>query len=361
MSAMTETTRARIAVIGAGLIGREHVALLRRHPGAELAAIADVTPEGEALARECGVACHADYRRMLREVPLDGAIIALPNQLHLEAGLACIEHGVAMLMEKPVADTLASALALAQAVEAGGVPLLVGHQRRHSPDIVAAHRAITQGELGPLVTVNGMWWMHKNERYFDAEWRRRPGGGPLLINLIHDIDCLRFLCGEVETVQASVSSHARGFAVEDTAAVILRFANGALGTFSLSDAVPSPYTWDGSSGQALYFPSQRENCYFIGGRRASLAVPTLARWQHEGEGRWQDPLVCHQVQREVASAYERQLTHFLAVAARRAPPVVSARDGMRTLATIHAIQQAAASGAPVRVDEVIAEASGEVA
>ncbi len=355
---MTDSKKMRIAVIGAGLIGREHAALLRRHPGVDLVAIADVTPQGEALARECGAAFHADYRRMLREVPLDGAVVALPNQLHLEAGLACIEQGVAMLMEKPVADTLASALALAQAVEASGVPLLVGHQRRHSPDIVAARRAIADGELGPLVTVSGLWWVHKNERYFDAAWRRQPGGGPLLINLIHDVDCLRFLCGEIESVQASVSSQARGFEVEDTAAVILRFANGALGTFSLSDAVPSPYAWDISAGQALYFPSQRENCYFIGGRRASLAVPTLARWQHEGEGRWQDPLVCHQVQREIGSAYERQLTHFLDVIARRAQPVVSARDGMRTLAVIHTIQQAARLAAPVRVDDVIAQAGG---
>lgn len=350
-------TRLRLAVLGAGLIGREHVALLRRHPGVELVAIADTTPQAAALAADCGAALHADYRTLLRTERLDGAIVALPNQLHLEAGLACIAHGVPMLMEKPVADSLASASALADAVERSGVPLLVGHQRRHSPDIVAARRSIREGELGPLVAVSGLWWMHKDERYFEADWRRLPGGGPLLINLIHDVDCLRFLCGDVRQVQAAVSSQARGFAVEDTAAVILRFENGALGTFSLSDAVPSPWGWDASSGQALYFPSQRENCFFIGGRRASLAVPSLERWQHEGDGRWQDPLVRHRLRVAVASAYERQLAHFLDVIRRTAEPVVSARDGLTTLATIEAIRRAAADARPVAVADVLAGAA----
>ena len=353
--------RLRIAVIGAGIIGREHVTLLRQHPGVELVAIADVTPQGEALAAECGVAYHANYQHMLQTLPLDGAIVALPNQLHLEAGLHCIAQRVPMLMEKPITDSLPAALKLTRAAEASGVPLLVGHQRRHSPDIAAAKLSIDQGELGALVAVSGIWWMHKNERYFDAEWRKKTGGGPLLINLIHDIDCLRFLCGEVQSVQAAVSNHVRGFEVEDTAAVILRFANGTLGTFSISDAVPSPYGWDASSGQALYFPQQREDCYFIGGRKASLAVPSLVRWQHEGEGCWFDPLVRHQVRVEIASAYQRQLSHFLDVIQDSAAPKVSARDGLMTLAAVHAIQRAAATGRPVELAEVLAEAEQALA
>lgn len=347
----------RLAVLGAGLIGREHVALLRRHPAVRLVAIADATPQGRALAEACGARCHDDYATLLEQESIDAAVVALPNQLHLDAGLRCIRRGVAVLMEKPVADTVSAALQLADAAEAAGVPVLVGHQRRHSPDIVAARACITRGELGPLVAVNGMWWMDKDERYFDAAWRREPGGGPLLINLIHDIDCLRHLCGDVASVQAMLGHQARGFAVEDTAAVLLRFASGALGTFSLSDSVASPYGWDASSGQALYFPSQRENCYFIGGRTGSLAVPTLAHWRHEGPGAWQDPLVRLQVPVAIGNAYERQLDHFVQVVRRQAAPLIDARDAAHTLATLEAIRQAGRSGQPVDVAQVLRDAA----
>ncbi len=176
----------------------------------------------------------------------------------------------------------------------------------------------------------------------------------MLINLIHDIDCLRMLCGNIDDVQAIVSNRARGFDVEDTAAVILRFANGALGTFSLSDAIPSPWNWEASSGQALYFPPQREDAYFIGGRKASIAVPGLAKWQHEtARGRWQDPLVRHQLRIEIASAYQRQLSNFVSMIRGTQAPAVSARDGFMTLATVLSIRRAAENACAVRVADLI--------
>ncbi len=162
----TQINPLRIAVLGAGLIGREHVSLILANPQTELVAIADVTPEGRALALAHGVVCHDDYIRLLDTERLDGVVIALPNQLHLPAGLHCINRGLPMLMEKPLADTLPSALELMRAVETSGVPMLVGHHRRHSPDMVAARKVITDGELGELVAINGMWWMHKNEKLF---------------------------------------------------------------------------------------------------------------------------------------------------------------------------------------------------
>lgn len=340
----------RLVLLGAGLIGREHAKLVAAHPGATLLAVADPAPEAREYAEANRLAHFTDYEAMLDAMEPDGAIVALPNQLHLPAGLACIRRGIACLMEKPVADTIAAARELAEASEASRVPVLVGHHRRHSPDISEARRLVRDGMLGDLVTVNGMCLFNKNADYFDAAWRREPGGGPLLINLIHDIDTLRFICGEIESVQAFTSSAARGFAVEDTASVTLRFASGALGTFVISDSVVSPWSWEFTSGQALYFPPQPGAYLFLGGRAASLSVSDMRLWRHErAGGDWRDP-VLPQVQALPATrAYDNQLDHFLDVAAGRAIPLITARDGMSTLAATLAIAEAARTGDRVDV------------
>lgn len=282
----------RLVLLGAGLMGREHAGLIGAHPGAELAGIADASAASREYAASRGVPFYADFAAMLDEVRPDGAIVALPNHLHVSAGLACIERGIPCLVEKPVADTIEAARRLVAASEQRGVPVLVGHHRRHSPDIREARRIVRDGELGPLVAVNGVCWFDKPDCYFEVEWRRTEGGGPLLINLIHDIDTLRFICGEIESARAFTSNAMRGFAVEDTAGVAIRFETGVLGTFSISDAVVSPWSWELTSGQAQYFPHQPGAYLFLGGRKASLSVSDMYVWRHaEPGGHWQHPLI----------------------------------------------------------------------
>jgi predicted dehydrogenase len=105
-------------VIGAGNIGRRHLEVISGDPACGAAAIADPAPDAEAFARERGIAYFADYREMLDQVRPDGAIVATPNQVHAAAGLACVDHGVPALVEKPLADSLAAASDL---VEVKGV------------------------------------------------------------------------------------------------------------------------------------------------------------------------------------------------------------------------------------------------
>jgi len=345
----------RIALMGAGAIGREHAGLIGAQPGVVLAGIADVSEEGRRYAESIGVPYFTDYNVMLDTLRPDGAIVALPNTMHVAAGLACIARGIASLVEKPIADTVQAARVLVDASEASGVAVLTGHHRRHSPDIREARRAVRDGVLGDLVAVNGMWLSDKPDSYFAADWRRQPGGGPLLINLIHEIDCLRFICGEIDSVRAFTSNAVRGFAVEDTASVILRFESGALGTFMISDAVASPYTWDLSSGQALYFPHQPEDCYYFGGRKASLAVPSMNLWRHAtDDGNWQVPFVRQHLQTDGSRTYVNQLKHFMEVIQGKAAPVVTARDGMMTLAATLAVDKAAREDRTVTLAEMIA-------
>ncbi len=354
---MTTMSKLRIALFGAGLIGREHAKLLQASDKLELAVVADPSEDARQFAQALGVEWRANYEDVLQTMALDGVIVALPNQLHLASGLACLRRGLPTLMEKPVADTVVDAMALSRAQRETDVPMLVGHHRRHSPDIQAARAAVEAGSIGTLVAVNGFWWTRKHDSYFEMAWRRQAGGGPLWINLIHEIDCLRFICGEIEAVQAISSNRQRGFAVEDTCAIILRFSNGALGTFTLSDSVASPYIWDITSGQALYFPSQPEDCYYFGGTAGSLAVPTMNLWTYENDGDWRSQPVRRHLRVANGSCYENQLANFEAVIRREQAPVVSAHDGAMTVAVIAAIEQAARHHSTVTVADVLREAA----
>lgn len=274
----------RIAVIGAGLIGRTHIGVLRSgNPDYTLAAVADPSPAAAAEGQSLGYQVYAGLEEMLDRVKPDGAIVAVPNQMHVEVGVACIARKIPIIVEKPVADSVAEALGLVEAGEKTNVPILVGHHRRHNPIMRKAAEIIASGGIGRVVAANGLWLSHKPKDYFDVAWRRETGGGPVLINAIHDIDCLRMLCGDVEMVSAAASNETRKFKVEDTAAAVLHFKSGALGTLLVSDAVSGCWTWEMGSRENADRPQDTENCYIIAGTKGSLTVPNLQhRWHEPG-------------------------------------------------------------------------------
>src|ERR1700752_2485702 len=109
------TTRARIAVVGAGLIGQAHIKRVLEEPEAKLTGIADPSPQSKAQAEGLGVAWAPNIETLLSQARPDGVVIATPNQLHVPHGLAAVKAGVPLLLEKPVADNVDSALALVTA------------------------------------------------------------------------------------------------------------------------------------------------------------------------------------------------------------------------------------------------------
>jgi predicted dehydrogenase len=341
--------KVRIAVAGAGLIGRRHVGLIRETGSCELAAIVDPAPAAAEVAREAGVPIHRTLAELFAAMRPDGVIAATPNRLHVEHGLECVKRGVPVLIEKPIADSAEDAARLAEAAERAGVPVLVGHHRRHSPILAKAREIVRAGTLGRIVAVMGSALFYKPARYFDdGPWRREAGGGPILINLIHGVDDLRFVCGEIAAVQAFSSSTMRGFAVEDTAAINLRFAGGALGTFMLSDTAAAPRSWEQTSREDPSFGHHPdEDCYFIAGTRGSLAVPTMRLITYRGEPSWWEPAVRSVAEVERADPLSRQLEHFCAVLRGEAEPRVSARDAIQTLRVTLAVAEAARTGGVV--------------
>ena len=172
--------------------------------------------------------------------------------------------------------TLAEGARLCEAAERANVKLLVGHHRRHSPILHKAVEIVSRSSRA-AGRCNGQRVFYKPDSYFDeAPWRRQPGGGPILLNMIHEVANLRAMVGEIVAVQAFASNARRGFQVEDTVAISLRFANGALGAFLLSDTAACARSWEQTAQEnRSYATYPDEDCYVIIGASGSLAVPTM--------------------------------------------------------------------------------------
>ncbi len=334
----------KISVMGAGLIGKRHIEGVLSEPRTKLAAIVDPSPAARDEARDNGVPWFASFAEALAEDRPDGVIVATPNQLHVANAVEVVAAGIPVLIEKPVADDAVAAAGLVDAAERAGVPILVGHHRRHNPIIKEAKRLMESGRLGHIRSVHGSFWVAKPDDYFEVKWRREPGAGPIFINLIHDVDLFRHLLGEVESVHAMESNAARSHDVEDTAVVLLRFASGALATLSATDAVPSPWSWERTSGENPNFPREHQFCYQIGGTEGALSIPDLAFWSNTGRPDWREKLTEERLPVTPADPLTLQLQHFCDVIDCTATPLVSGREGLATLEVIEAIKASARSG-----------------
>lgn len=337
---MAETKR--IALLGAGLIGRRHVDYVRAF--AVVSGIVDPTDEARRFAAEAGFPWFATLDALLKDHRPDGVIHATPNHLHVDLGLQCVAEGLPSLIEKPIADKAESAARLVAAADAAGVPLLIGHHRRHNALIATAKRALDNGLIGDLVAVQAQFWLYKPDDYFDATWRQKAGAGPTFINMIHDLDLLRHLCGEVVEVQAMESRKQRGFEVEDTSVVLLRFENGALGTVSISDTVVAPWSWEFSARENPAYDHVPTHSYALGGTQGSLSVPDLKVWTHPGARSWWEPIGSETLAFEPNDPLHTQMAHFIDVIEGKADPLVSGAEGLKTLQLVEAIKWSAETG-----------------
>jgi predicted dehydrogenase len=346
-------SKTRVAVAGAGTIGLAHMGVARKSDTVELSAVVDPSPSAKAHADAAGVPLYASLAELFAKDKPDGVVLATPNPLHVPHALECIAAGVPMLLEKPIAPTVAEAEMLVKAADEAKAKLLIGHHRAHSPIMAKARQVVDSGVLGRLVAVTGSAMFFKPDQYFeDAPWRRENGAGPILLNMIHEVHNLRMLCGNIVAVQAFTSHAVRGFAVEDTVAISLRFASGALGTFLLSDTAASPKSWEQTSQENKAYPSyDDEDCYVIAGTNGSLAIPTMRlKTYPRGEDRsWWKPFEVGVVGMVRDDPIKHQMEHFGAVVRGEAAPLVSARDGLSNLRVTEAIVAAAKSGTTIEV------------
>ena len=186
--------------------------------------------------------------------------------------------------------------------------------------------------------------IYKNDEYFDVEWRRKKGAGPILVNLVHDVDLLRYLLGEPVAVQGMQSSAARGFETEDSAVVNVRFADGSLASMTISDATASPWNWEATAREDPQYRPFDADAYFIGGTKGALSLPRLHQVSYDGASSWHKSLKLDVPAVDPALPHQMQLKHFVRVVRREEEPVVTPADNVKTLRTLNAIKQAAETG-----------------
>lgn len=344
----------RIAVAGAGTIGLAHIAVLQDSARCSLSAIVDPSPGAVAVAARVGVPLYTHLDELLAKDRPDGLILATPNPLHVPQALQCVAAGLPILLEKPLATSVAEGQTLVDAVARSGAKVLIGHHRAHSPIMAKAKEVVDSGKLGQLVAVTGSATFYKPDSYFtEAPWRAQPGAGPILANMIHEVHNLRMLCGEIVAVQAFASNATRGYEVEDTVAINLRFANGTLGSFMLSDTAACARSWEQTSQENKAYPSyDDEDCYVITGTHGSLSVPTmrLKTYPSVKDRSWWKAFEVGVVGMVRDDPLKHQLEHFGAVIRGQAEPLVSALDGLHNLRVTEAIAQAAKTGEMVRLN-----------
>lgn len=345
----------RIGLIGGGLISAKHIEGSKHITNGKLVALCDANPERKVLADQLNIPFFTDYREMLTQADLEGVIDATPNQFHARVGMACVARGVHVLTEKPIASSLQDGKRLVEAVKQSGVNLLVGHHRRYFPLVRRAREIVRGGELGQLIGISVLWALMKPDNYFEVAWRSQKGAGPVLLNIIHEIDNLRFICGDVAEINARARRLVRTGEVEDTVAVNFEMTNGALGTALVSDTTPSPWSYELASGENSDYFKTDQDCYRFLGTKGSLSFPNMELWSHPhgSQKGWWEPLMKRSETVPYFAPFTAQLQHFCHVIRGEEEPVISAEDGLLTLATTLAILESSDTGRSVNPMELL--------
>lgn len=344
-----------VAIVGAGLIGPRHAESVAKCPDASLAAFVDPNPQAEAVAQKFGVPLHKDVEGLLASGSLpDAAIVCSPNSTHVSLSKRLLDAGIHVLVEKPVAIDVSSGRDLVRHVQRSNKVALAGHHRRFNPYVVAAKTALSAKAIGTAVAISGLWALRKPQTYYQAptEWRAlSQGGGPILINLVHEIDILHYLLGPIIRVYAEQTVSQRGHEAEEGAAIVIRFESGVVGTFLLSDATPSAHSFEAGTGENPIIPQTGKDFYRIFGTEGTLSVGDMKveRSKAGSEGGWQDEIIEKRLLVGAEVPFDEQIKHLVRVVRGEETPRCTIEDGLRAVVVAEAVTRAMRTGQPVNI------------
>lgn len=347
--------KVRLAVFGmnqGGRVARRAV----KNPACDLVAVGGFGQQAEEMSVELGAPLYSHYQQILDQVELDAVVIALPNDLHLEATKASVAAGIKyILLEKPIANTPAEAQEIIDVCRDNGVTLLIGHHRRSSSLILFLKEFLASGRLGDIVSIRGTYALCKNPGYWDDEWHQRPTGGPLLVNAIHDIDDINNVLNMTPTrVYAAKRSTIRGNEAEDSCSALIEFAEGPTATYFVSDGTPSPLCFDILARSDERFAQyDGENELQIFGTKGYFGFPNMDFWYYPDEEHsgWFYPMNHERFEVEYNQPLQAEVDHFFDLClGRETVPRCTGEDGMRTLKIINAMIESGDTKQVVEID-----------
>lgn len=338
-------------IAGLGSIGRRHFRNLISLGETEIILLRSrrsTLPDDELA----GYPVETDLDEALRKHKPDAVVVANPTALHLDVAIPAAQAGCAILLEKPVSNSLERLDVLEKAAQKSGSRILVGFQFRYHPTLNKARELIQTGALGKALTAHAHWgeylpnW-HPWEDYRQGYAARADLGGGVIVTLTHPLDYLRFLLGEVEAVW---SFHGRisplETDVEDAAEIGLKFASGVLGGVHLNYFQRPPahrleiagtngaLRWDNADGVLQFYRMP----YEFGARNANPPAAVLDEYSpFEGFERNQ--------------LFLAQTKHFIEVAAGKAQPICALTDGVRALQIALAARDSFKTERMVRLNE----------
>ncbi|TKA26185.1 hypothetical protein B0A50_04682 [Salinomyces thailandicus] len=347
-----------IAIIGTGVIGPRHAQSVVNCTATTLLCLVDPNPSAIQAANKFQTPLHSSIEDMIQAGPRpDAAIVCTPNKTHVAISQTLLKAGIHVLVEKPLSTTVPSGRELVSTAKLTGKHLLVGHHRRFNPYVTATKQALLAHQIGTPIAISGLWATYKPREYFQppTEWHAQAGdGGPILINLIHEVDLLQYLLGPITRVHAEQTlsqRRGRGHTAEEGAAILLRFASGVVGTFILSDAVPSPHTFEQGTGENPLFPQSGRDFYRIFGSEGTLSVGDMRVWRY-GEGvekSWRSGLEGVEVAVGGEVPFDEQVAHFARVVRGAEEPRCTGEDGLSALVVCEAVKRAMDSGVAVDI------------
>jgi UDP-N-acetyl-2-amino-2-deoxyglucuronate dehydrogenase len=234
----------RFGIVGPGLVANLHAAALARIDGARLVAVAGSAPGSERtrrLAAAHDARAFDSYSTMIGDGSLDAVIVCTPHPLHAEQAIAAARARLHVVVEKPMALSVADCSAMIAAADEAGVVLSVISQRRWHPAVRRVKAAIDEGRIGipGLATVEVLGWRSAEYYAMDA-WRGTragEGGGVLVNQAVHHLDLLRWFLGPVAEVDGwTANLNHPEIEVEDTAVAIARFQSGGIATIVASNS-----------------------------------------------------------------------------------------------------------------------------
>ena len=338
----------KFALVGCGRIAKRHADLLgkRQVRGAELVAVCDVVADkARSFASSFGVPWFTDMHEMMTKARPDVVTILTESGRHAENAIALAPYGKHIVVEKPMALTLASADEMIRACDRYRVRLFVVKQNRFNVPVVKLREALDEGRFGRLVlgTVRVRWC--RRQDYYDQDaWRGTWAldGGVLTNQASHHIDLLEWMMGEVESVYALATTALVRIETEDTAVVALKFRSGALGLIEATTAAR---------------PKDLEGSISILGEKGSVeiggfAVNEMKVWRFENP-RPEDTEVIEKFSVNPPNVYgfghQAYYEHVVDCISGERPHLVDGLEGRRSLELISAIYESVETGREVQM------------